>query len=74
MVNTLVYYGLSLSTDSLGVDIYVAFFVSGAVEIPAYTSVLFGIEYFGRKPMIVSYMIAGGIACIVAIFIRELAK
>ncbi|XP_030851380.1 organic cation transporter protein [Strongylocentrotus purpuratus] len=69
IVNTLVYYGLSLSTDSLGVDIYLAFFVSGAVEIPAYTSVLFGIEYFGRRPMIVSYMIAGGIACLATIFI-----
>ncbi|PIK38648.1 putative organic cation transporter protein-like [Apostichopus japonicus] len=36
-VNSTVYYGLSLSTSDLGVDVYLAFFVAAAVELPAYT-------------------------------------
>ncbi len=35
-VNSLVYYGLSLNTNSLAGDPYLNFFLSGAVEIPAY--------------------------------------
>jgi len=31
-----IYYGLSLSTSSLGGDKYINFFLSGAVEAPAY--------------------------------------
>ncbi|XP_072178656.1 organic cation transporter protein-like [Diadema setosum] len=69
IVSTLVYYGISLATESLGVNLYIAFFVSGAVEIPAYLSVLFGIELFGRRPIIVSYMLIAGVACLVSGFV-----
>lgn len=37
MVNTLVYYGLLLSTHQLAGNRYLNFFLSGLVEIPAYT-------------------------------------
>ena len=68
---SLAYYGLSLSTGDLGSDFYLSFFISGAVEIPAYLWILFALDYFGRKPNQVGSMILGGIACIVAIFIRK---
>ena len=34
-MNTVVYYGISMSTDSLGVNKYIAFAIAGAVEVPA---------------------------------------
>jgi len=37
MVITLVYYGLSLSAGELAGDRYINNFLSGVVEIPAYT-------------------------------------
>jgi len=41
MVVTLVYYGLSLSAGQLAGNMYVNNFISGFVEIPAYTSAFF---------------------------------
>ena len=41
MVSTLVYYGLSLSAGQLAGNLYVNNFISGFVEIPAYTSSFF---------------------------------
>ncbi|XP_041463350.1 organic cation transporter protein-like isoform X1 [Lytechinus variegatus] len=67
-VNTMVYYGLSLSTSDLGVNVYIAFFISGAVEFPAYLSCIFAIEYIGRKWSMFGYMVGGGIACLLTIF------
>ncbi|XP_072182317.1 organic cation transporter protein-like [Diadema setosum] len=67
-VNTLVYYGLSLSTSDLGVNDYVAFFISGAVEIPAYICSIFAIDIIGRKWTLSGSMLAGGVACLCTIF------
>ena len=44
MVNSLVYYGLSLSTSALAGDPYLNFFLSGLVEIPAYSSCIFFLQ------------------------------
>nr|XP_054752613.1 organic cation transporter protein-like [Lytechinus pictus] len=71
MVHTTVYYGLSLSTSSLGVNDFVAFTVSGAVEIPAYLLTIFTVEYFGRKPSIVALVMIGGVACLTTAAIPE---
>ncbi|XP_030850525.1 organic cation transporter protein [Strongylocentrotus purpuratus] len=67
-VNTMVYYGLSLSTSDLGSNDYIAFFISGAVEIPAVITGIFAIDYFGRKWSTFGYMIFGGVACLCTIF------
>ncbi|XP_072021042.1 organic cation transporter protein-like [Amphiura filiformis] len=64
-VNSMVYYGLSLSTSSLGTNDYFAAFVSAAVEIPAYTSSLFVIEKWGRRVPLCVYLVVSGVACIV---------
>ena len=71
MVNSLIYYGLSQSTGDLGVDEYWAFFVSGAVEIPAYLYAVVGIEWFGRKWNTGILEVIGGVACLATIFIRK---
>ncbi|XP_072014083.1 organic cation transporter protein-like [Amphiura filiformis] len=64
-VISMVYYGLSLSTSGLGVNDYVAGFVSGAVEIPAILSGWFIIERWGRRNPHSIYMIVGGVACLI---------
>ncbi|XP_072019915.1 organic cation transporter protein-like [Amphiura filiformis] len=65
-VNNMVYYGLSLSTSGLGVNDYVAAFVSGAVEVPALLSCWFILDRFGRRFPLFIYMVGGGMACILA--------
>ncbi|XP_022093044.1 solute carrier family 22 member 13-like [Acanthaster planci] len=68
-VNSLVYFGLSQSTGDLGVDDYWAFFVSGAVEIPALVYATFGVEWIGRKWNTGVLELIGGAACLATIFI-----
>ncbi|XP_072178306.1 organic cation transporter protein-like [Diadema setosum] len=64
MVNTMVYSGLSLNSSNLGSNDYVAFAISGAVEIPAYLLSIFTLEYFGRKPSLCALLLLGGVACL----------
>ena len=42
--NSLIYYGLSLSTGSLAGNVYLNFFLSGLVEIPAYFIAAFALK------------------------------
>ncbi|XP_071839823.1 solute carrier family 22 member 6-B-like [Apostichopus japonicus] len=65
IVQSLVYYGLSLSTSSLGVDPYIAFCISGTIEIPAYILCMFIPEWFGRKLSTSVTMVAAGVCCCV---------
>ncbi|XP_038066340.1 organic cation transporter protein-like [Patiria miniata] len=69
-VNSLVYYGLSLSIPNLVSDDYIAFLISAAVEIPAYIVAVVYIEKLGRRPNLGSTMVAGGVACVVTIFME----
>lgn len=52
-VNTLVYYGLSLSTSELAGDRYLNFFLSALVEIPAYASSIYFVEKWDNHIVIV---------------------
>ncbi|XP_022108721.1 organic cation transporter protein-like isoform X1 [Acanthaster planci] len=70
-VNSLVYYGLSLNTDSLAGNPYLNFFLSGAVEIPAYIVSTAVVTWFGRRIPLCVFHVAGGIACIVTAFIPQ---
>ncbi|XP_006821786.1 organic cation transporter protein-like [Saccoglossus kowalevskii] len=71
MVNSLVYYGLSLNTDLLAGNKYFNFFLSGAVEIPAYILSAFAIDIWGRRIPLCTFHIIGGVACILTGFIPE---
>ncbi|XP_041475653.1 organic cation transporter protein-like [Lytechinus variegatus] len=70
-VCAMVYHGLSLSTSNLGIDVYLSFFVSAAIELPAYILSIFIVEHpwFGRKRSTVIMMLCGGVACVLTIFI-----
>ncbi|XP_022237073.1 organic cation transporter protein-like isoform X2 [Limulus polyphemus] len=66
-----VYYGLSLSTNDLGGDPYINFFVSGAVEFPSYAISIFVIKHLGRRIPLVVTMVLGGLACMLTIPIPD---
>jgi len=71
-VNSLVYYGLSLSTASLAGNRYMNFFLSGLVEIPAYTSCIFILQKWGRRwPLAIFHIIAGVALCITMVIPKE---
>ena len=54
------YYGLSLYSSSLGGNIYLNLFISGAVEVPAYILSAVICRYWGYKnPLAASLTIAG---------------
>ena len=65
------YYGLSLSTSTLGVDDYIAALVSGAVEIPSYLFCWYIMERVGRRLSLAGFYLSGGVFILVTIFIRE---
>ncbi|XP_071819159.1 organic cation transporter protein-like [Apostichopus japonicus] len=66
-VQSFLYYGLSLGTSDLGVNAYVAFCISGAVEIPAYVSSIYSMRRFGRKLSTAVLMIMAGTSCFLTI-------
>lgn len=64
--NSLVYYGLSLSTGKLYGNPFLILFIMGLVEYPSYLVIVMILDRLGRRPIISIYMIAGGICCIIA--------
>ncbi|XP_071800980.1 organic cation transporter protein-like [Asterias amurensis] len=68
-VNSMVYYGLGLSTSDLGVDDYVAAAISGLVEFPSLIFCLFALQY-GRRYNLSGSMLIGGIACVTTAFLE----
>ncbi|XP_072019040.1 organic cation transporter protein-like [Amphiura filiformis] len=65
--SSMAYYGLSFMTEDLGSDPFLAFFIAGAVEIPAYILCLLFLNRFGRKWLTSIFMVAGGVALLCAI-------
>ena len=71
MVNSMVYHGLSLNSSNLGTNDYVAFAISGGIEIPAYLMDIVIVEVFGRRLSLFFCMMLGGLACLSTAFIRK---
>ncbi|XP_038059997.1 organic cation transporter protein-like [Patiria miniata] len=69
-VNSLVYYGLGLSTSDLGVDDYMASAIAALVEFPSYVYCIFALQYFGRRINLSGTMVIGGAACITTAFLE----
>lgn len=59
-VNSGTYYGLSWNTSNLGSNDLLNFVISGAVEFPAYTFLLFTLNRWGRKTILCGCMLAAG--------------
>lgn len=73
-VNSLVYYGLSLSASNLGGNTYINFMALAAVEIPAIIIATFVQQRKGRRIVLCSVMLLGGIACVSSAFIPNEIK
>lgn len=65
------YYGLSWSTNSLGGNEYINFVISGAVEIPAYTFLIFTLNRWGRKVILTGSMVFGGFTLLLSLLIPD---
>ncbi|XP_071955247.1 organic cation transporter protein-like [Antedon mediterranea] len=69
--NSMVYYGLSFHTDSLGLNPYLAFFISGAVEVPGYILSQLLLKRLGRKRVICIFMIMCGVVLLSTTVIKD---
>lgn len=69
--NSLVYYGLSLSTGKLYGNPFVILFLMGLVEMPSYAVIVCVLDRLGRRSITVTLMLAGGVCCIAAAMIVQ---
>ncbi|XP_055495412.1 solute carrier family 22 member 2-like [Leucoraja erinacea] len=69
--SALVYQGLAMRLGTLGGNIYLNFFISGAVEIPASIIVFLVIERIGRRLPFAAGGLVSGASCLIAAFIPE---
>ncbi|XP_054718439.1 organic cation transporter protein-like isoform X2 [Uloborus diversus] len=67
LVNSFIYFGLSYNTEKLSLNPYVSFFLSGAVEFPAYLITMKVIGSSGRRRPLAIAMMVAGIACLLTI-------
>lgn len=67
LVNSFIYFGLSYNTGELSPNPYLSFFLSGAVEFPAYLVCMKLIDFAGRRKPLAFAMMVAGVACAVAI-------
>ncbi|XP_064619913.1 organic cation transporter protein-like [Lineus longissimus] len=68
-VNSLVYFGLSLSTADLAGNRYMNYFVSGLVEMIAYGQSYFVLKRFGRRIPLCIYHTIAGVGLVISIAI-----
>ena len=69
LANALVYNGLSFYSADLGVSSHLGFFISSAVEIPSYFVGWYIMDKWGRRWILFSTMMTGGISCICCMFV-----
>lgn len=67
--NSIAYYGLTLSAGKLEGNPYLIIAIFGFVELPSYAAVMYFLDIWGRRSLISSMMLIGGVACIVATFL-----
>lgn len=64
--NSIVYYGLSLSTGNLEGNPYFMLFVMGLIEQPSYVITVYLMDKLGRRSLTAVEMMVGGVCCIIA--------
>ncbi|XP_031841395.1 organic cation transporter [Nomia melanderi] len=69
LVNSGTYYGLSWHVANLGGNDYVNFVISGLVEVPAYTFLIFTLNRWGRKIILCGCMLISGVALLAILFV-----
>ncbi|XP_053914966.1 solute carrier family 22 member 13 isoform X2 [Cuculus canorus] len=69
--DSIVYYGLSLSVSSFGLNIYLMQLIFGTVELPARISCIFLLQWFGRKKTQAVLLLLSGLMCLIITGIPE---
>lgn len=64
---TLMYYGITMNVGKLGGDVYVNMAISTSVGMLGEIIALLASYKIGRKRLCISYMIIGGIGCLLTI-------
>ncbi|KGL81406.1 Solute carrier family 22 member 3, partial [Tinamus guttatus] len=67
----IIYQGLVMRLGIVGGNLYLDFFISGAVELPAALLILVTIDRIGRRPPFAISNIVAGIACLITAFLPE---
>jgi MFS transporter, OCT family, solute carrier family 22 (organic cation transporter), member 16 len=60
-----------LLQGNLGGNPFFNLFIMSLVEIPSYIAVIILLDRLGRRSITSSFMLIGGLACIVAVFLAE---
>ena len=68
-MNAIVYNGLSFYSANLGVNSYLGFFISAAVEVPSYFMGWYAMDKWGRRWILFFTMVTGGISGICCILV-----
>ncbi|XP_015589763.1 organic cation transporter protein isoform X2 [Cephus cinctus] len=71
LVNSGTYYGLSWNSSNLGGNEYLNFVISGLVEVPAYTFLIFTLNRWGRKVILCGCMLMSGVALLATLFVPQ---
>lgn len=71
IVNSATYYGLSWNTSNLGGNDLLNFVISGAVEFPAYTFLLFTLNRWGRRNILCGCMLTSGLMLLLTVIVPE---
>ncbi|KFV88183.1 Solute carrier family 22 member 3 [Struthio camelus australis] len=69
--SALIYQGLVMRLGIVGGNLYLDFFISGAVELPAALLILVTIDRIGRRPPFAISNIVAGVACLITAFLPE---
>lgn len=64
------YYGMALNSADLGGDIFLDFFLQAVMDIPAKLLVVFLLNTTGRKFLMVSSLLIGGLGFLATIFVE----
>ncbi|XP_078376214.1 organic cation transporter protein-like [Oculina patagonica] len=68
-VNAMVYYGVFFSTPTLGGNMYLNFFLSSIIEIPANYAGIWAMGKFGRRKSLIYFLLLAAIASVGAVLL-----